>query len=157
MHHAPETPEILDAIFHHYRSTNYELDPGISDPIWSGEEVKRRADLLNFALTTCTWTSPALSVLWWRLENVIPLFNLVPAFSLSKGVLSHPTLTVRSLRLALKTFGMQRVQGRSPSFVIPEAGRLSTAFLTGIAAATFPSDFEDRHRHRPRAMLVLLP
>ena len=51
-----------------------------------------RPSILNVALTCRFLSEPALDVLWWAMDDLIPLFNLLPGFQNGQevGTVSYP-------------------------------------------------------------------
>jgi hypothetical protein len=51
-----------------------------------------RSSVLNVALTCRSFSEPALDILWWTMDDLIPLFNLLPGFRNEQEVsrISYP-------------------------------------------------------------------
>jgi hypothetical protein len=39
-----------------------------------------RSSVLNVALTSRSFSEPALDILWWAMDDLTPLFNFLPGF-----------------------------------------------------------------------------
>jgi hypothetical protein len=78
MHRALAIPEIVRMI----------LDSFLARPInglkadrvnyWAATAL--RSSVLNVALTCRSFSEPALDILWWAMDDLVPLFNLLPGF-----------------------------------------------------------------------------
>ena len=81
MHRALAIPEIVRTI----------LDCFVAKPIHEvmfDEHFYRVAaslkpSMLNVALTCRSFSEPALDSLWWAMDDLVPLFNLLPGFQLN--------------------------------------------------------------------------
>jgi hypothetical protein len=78
MHPALAVPEIIRTILdfllpkpEHYEKANKE---------YYLAATAFRSSVLNVALTCQSFSEPALDVLWWAMDDLIPLFNFLPGF-----------------------------------------------------------------------------
>ncbi|KAG2004839.1 hypothetical protein CC2G_003349 [Coprinopsis cinerea AmutBmut pab1-1] len=73
MHPALESPDIQHEIFWHLR---FQEEIRFDDR----ERKLRKQTLRDAALTSRAWMNEALAALWWRIEDVLCLFKLLPNF-----------------------------------------------------------------------------
>ena len=78
MHHALGVPEIVQTILgflspkpEHYLMVNED---------YYLAATALRSSALNVALTCRSFSEPALDTLWWAMDDLTPLFNLLPGF-----------------------------------------------------------------------------
>ncbi|KAJ2916676.1 hypothetical protein MD484_g3744, partial [Candolleomyces efflorescens] len=87
MEAAIRTPEILEIIFHHLRSTNpsdlvnspdelYLTSPKVLSSMRSW--AKERTTLLNAGLACRAFFGPAMANLWWCVDGIFPFVRLLP-------------------------------------------------------------------------------
>jgi hypothetical protein len=78
MHRALAVPEIVRTILDCFSAKpSHAIDV---DQIYYGEATALRSSVLNVALTCRAFSEPALDILWWAMDDLIPLFNLLPGF-----------------------------------------------------------------------------
>ena len=78
MHRALAIPEIVRTILDSF-SVKPSRDIG-ADKHCYGTATASRSSVLNVALTCRSFSEPALDVLWWTMDDLFPLFNLLPGF-----------------------------------------------------------------------------
>ncbi|KIM44321.1 hypothetical protein M413DRAFT_443329, partial [Hebeloma cylindrosporum] len=78
MHRALAIPEILRTILGFFiHEPIYNID---ADKEYYYAVKASRPSVLNMALTCRSFREPALDSLWWAMEDLVPLFNLLPGF-----------------------------------------------------------------------------
>jgi len=78
MHHALAIPEIVRMILDSFLDRPmHEVN---ADKVNYRAATALRSSVLNMALTCRSFSEPALDILWWAMDDLVPLFNLLPGF-----------------------------------------------------------------------------
>ena len=77
MHHALAIPEIVRMILGCFLPGHIEIN---ADKVNYMAATALRSSVLNVALTCRSFSEPALDILWWAMDDLVPLFNLLPGF-----------------------------------------------------------------------------
>ena len=84
MHRALAIPEIFRAILDSF-SPKPEHYARVNKDFYL-EVTALRSSVLNVALTCRSFSEPALDILWWAMDDLVPLFNLLLGFENNQGV-----------------------------------------------------------------------
>lgn len=71
MHRVHSIPEVVRQVMEHLHPRRYCTNEA---------KKKLRSTLLNAALTCSAFSGPALDVLWYWMDDILPLFKLLPNF-----------------------------------------------------------------------------
>ena len=89
MHRALAIPEIVRTVLDSFHP---DASFALVDKNYCLAAAALRSSTLNVALTCRLFSEPALDVLWWTMDDLIPLFNLLPGFRNEQKVnrISYP-------------------------------------------------------------------
>jgi len=85
MHQVLLIPEVVLEVMLYLHPNRYSTDEA---------KNKHRATLLNAALTCSSLCGPALDVLWSYMDDLLPLFKLLPSFEYSVDKAVRPMNTI---------------------------------------------------------------
>ena len=89
MHRALAIPEVVRTILDCFLAKGEnDSDLKMTSRQYYHATVTRtfRSSVLNVALTCRSFSEPALDILWWAMDDLVPLFNLLPGFENNQEV-----------------------------------------------------------------------